>query len=675
MHPLSLSLFLLLFIVHRHCVAFPQIQVAQNVTELFGPRNDAPCKTKRLLGLKQYKWDEPELGCKPGEGVVVYLLDSGVYTTHDQFSNTNIKSFVIAGVDNTEEDSSGIGHGTGMASLIVGKDLGLVPAAELISGKVHDQQTKMTDLMTNLAAAMDFVFEDFQQRDPSTRFGVITVSLPLLNGDGSQGSLWIEKMVKAKNLGLVLVLAPGNSAENLCYNDQEFPRPTNSNPPKTYEIVVGATDEFNEVASYSNLGSCIDLWAPGSRVHVADDDKNGYAVTSGTSNSAALVAGMIAYTKSCYKGLTQTPSRDFFVQHMTRNRLSVREPLGSIRQNAKPWLAKLSFPLESNIAVYPLGQVPLQNPFQMRNVKWNIGAVTSLDPFYISAQFQDKWEFNPDLLDANTDGKNVMVYLIDSGMNPNNQDFNGAKVLVGDTISGIEGTRMASLIVGAHAGVALKSSLFPIKICGSRGDCAGMEVRNDFMSRIYKGMRIAINHFKTLKDKNGVISINFPLFYEEGNTAWKSWVKEAGKLGLPVVIPAGDNGENRCWVDTKQPIPGKTQPEKTFEFVVGASNERDEDTTFSNRGKCVDVWAPGSHIVAMDSSGKFSSRDGTDQSSAIVTGILSGILSKPKYKGSVDLSLVGAELVSKQIKVDACETCLRGAQPFLAKHAGNLLYE
>ncbi|KAH8806722.1 peptidase S8/S53 domain-containing protein [Flagelloscypha sp. PMI_526] len=722
MRPLSLPLYLLLSLVHGRCIASHPSQVVHNGTKVFGPREDAPWHLRSIsssaalkLGQKKYYWDEPELGCKPGDGVVVYLLDSGVNTLHEQFSEVDIDSFVVGDLDNTAEDSSKDGHGTGMASLIVGKDLGLARGAKLISGKVYDQKTGTMDLMTNLCAAMDFIFQDFQTRDPKTRFGVISVSVPLSNGDGTQGRLWVEKMAMAQKLGLVLVLASGNSAENLCYGDQELPRPQKSNPPKTYEIVVGATNEFNEVASYSNLGSCIDLWAPGSRVTCGVGDNVtplvAYMDTGGTSNSAALVTGMIAYTstffdslysssvssqffvfcllsESCHKGLTQSPDRDIFVQHLTRNRLSVRESLVSVRQNAKPWLAKLSFPLESTMAAYPFEQVPLQRSFQLRPVKWNILAVTSLSPFYVSAQLQDKWQYNTDLFDLNTDGKDVMVYLLDTGMKAMDTDFVGTHVQSGDTIPGIEGeidpwidssdtwhgTRMASLIAGAYGGVALKTSLFPIKICGSTRDCAGMEARSDFMSRIYQGFRKAINHFKVYPGKKGVISINFPVFFEEGSTIWKNLVEEAGKLGLLVVIPVGDNGENRCWIDTAIPIPGKTQPEKTIEFVVGASTEWGEDATFSNRGRCTTVWAPGSHIKAIDPDRKFSSRDGTDQASAIVTGLLAGILSNPKYKGPVDRFVISNELTSKNIKVDACETCLRGAQPWLAKHAGNLPY-
>ncbi|KAH8833041.1 peptidase S8/S53 domain-containing protein [Flagelloscypha sp. PMI_526] len=584
-----------------------------------------------------------------------------------------------------------------MASLIIGKNLGLAPHAELVSVKISNgiNPTDPKEIMDNLDAAMEIIFKDFENLNPESRFGVISLSYDILNRADVTPDPWRAQMTRAADLGLIFMIS--HKRHSQCFEDQPNTIPSQRNPPKSHEIIVGASNEFNEVSYFSNRGSCIDLWAPGSRVTGAlkGEPPNVYGDSDGTSMSTAFVAGMIAYTKSCLLAPNQKATRDVFIEMFTRDHIPVLEPLVSVIQGAQPWLAKLPITLATNFAEKSHVQVPMDSHNFVRNVKWNIISVTSSNRDYISKHRTVKWAFDTDLLDPSSRGKGVTVYLLDSGVDFQHPDFAhtshieaGGAINIDQVQKGNSdarqdssrtghGTRMASLIVGAVGGVSIQASLFPIKICGSGDDCAFMDVEHDFMSRIYHGVRMAVNHFKTVaKVKKGIVSINWPLSYDYSGR-WKQLMKEAEEIGLHVVIPAGDNHDDRCFTSDLDAIKGKTHPEKYHEFVVGASTEWNEVATFSNAGKCVDVWAPGTHVFAAvptSGSNPYETRDGTAQSSAIVTGVVAGILSQLEPMVPANRQLVYKMLISKDKKVADCESCLLGAQPYLAKRGGNLAY-
>ena len=60
-------------------------------------------------------------------------------------------------------------------------------------------------------------------------------------------------------------------------------------------ITVGASTSSDEAAYYSNYGSCVDIYAPGSNIYSAEaGDSNGYAYASGTSMACPHVSGVAA---------------------------------------------------------------------------------------------------------------------------------------------------------------------------------------------------------------------------------------------------------------------------------------------------------------------------------------------------------------------------------------------
>ncbi len=104
---------------------------------------------------------------------------------------------------------------------------------------------------------------------------------------GGGFSLAIDKLIKTCfKVGIHVVVSAGNNADDAC----------NSSPASTPQaITVGATEKFtNDITDFTNIGSCVDIFAPGRDIIAAGDKKTGLTLISGTSQAAPHVAGTIA---------------------------------------------------------------------------------------------------------------------------------------------------------------------------------------------------------------------------------------------------------------------------------------------------------------------------------------------------------------------------------------------
>ncbi|WP_335989662.1 S8 family peptidase [Glycomyces sp. MUSA5-2] len=206
-----------------------------------------------------------------GAGVHAYIVDTGINASHSQFSGR-----VGAGYDFIQNDSTpqdGNGHGTHVAGTIGGTTYGVAKNVTLHAVRVLDNAGSGTT--AGVINGINWV------RTNAIKPAVANMSL----GGGYSASL-NNAVTQAVSSGVTFVVAAGNESTNAC-NRSPASTPT--------AITVGATTSTDARASYSNYGSCVDVFAPGSSITSAWYSSNSATNTiSGTSMASPHVAGVAA---------------------------------------------------------------------------------------------------------------------------------------------------------------------------------------------------------------------------------------------------------------------------------------------------------------------------------------------------------------------------------------------
>jgi len=217
-----------------------------------------------------------------GNGVHVYVLDTGVRRTHVDFTGRVVPTLdltsnviVECGSDLNCAGDNG-GHGTHCAGTAAGSSYGVAPGATVHSVKVLDDSGD---------GSWSWSYDSLDWlATKGLRPAVASMSL------GSRTPFILLAMKTAVdaavNAGVTVVVAAGNADSDSC----EF---TPSFVPSA--ITVGATTATDARSSFSNYGACTKMWAPGSNIvsasHLSD---TGSMVMSGTSMACPHVSGAAA---------------------------------------------------------------------------------------------------------------------------------------------------------------------------------------------------------------------------------------------------------------------------------------------------------------------------------------------------------------------------------------------
>ncbi|MET9867854.1 S8 family serine peptidase, partial [Streptomyces sp. NPDC006386] len=206
-----------------------------------------------------------------GEGVTAYVIDTGVRITHGDFGGRASYGYDAVDNDNTAQD--GHGHGTHVAGTVAGSAYGVAKKAKVVGVRVLNNSGQGTT--AQVVAGIDWVARN------AVKPAVANMSL------GGPGDTAIDTAVRnAITSGVTFVVAAGNESTNAS---------TRSPARVTEAVTVGATTSGDAKASYSNYGSVLDLFAPGSSITSAWSTGDSATNTiSGTSMASPHVAGAAA---------------------------------------------------------------------------------------------------------------------------------------------------------------------------------------------------------------------------------------------------------------------------------------------------------------------------------------------------------------------------------------------
>ena len=208
-----------------------------------------------------------------GSGVTAYIIDTGVLSTHTEFGGRVLSGFSSVSDANGTEDCNG--HGTHVAGTVGGSNYGVAPGVAIVPVRVLD--CSGSGSTSAVIAGIDWVIANHAAGTPA----VANMSL----GGGRSSALDIAVQSAVAD-GVVFVVAAGNSTANACQS---------SPAGEPLAITVGSTTSADARSSFSNYGSCVDVFAPGSSITSAWYTSTTASNTiSGTSMASPHVAGVVA---------------------------------------------------------------------------------------------------------------------------------------------------------------------------------------------------------------------------------------------------------------------------------------------------------------------------------------------------------------------------------------------
>ncbi|TVL90586.1 S8 family peptidase [Streptomyces sp. SAJ15] len=206
-----------------------------------------------------------------GAGTTVFVIDTGVRVSHGDFGGRAVNGYDAVDNDNVAQD--GNGHGTHVASTAAGTHYGVAKKAKVVAVRVLNNSGSGTT--AGVVAGIDWVARN--------RSGPSVANMSL----GGGASTALDNAVKnAIAGGVVFAVAAGNSNANA----------GNYSPARVPEaITVGSTTNTDARSSFSNHGSRLDLFAPGSGITAGwNTSDNATNTISGTSMATPHVAGAAA---------------------------------------------------------------------------------------------------------------------------------------------------------------------------------------------------------------------------------------------------------------------------------------------------------------------------------------------------------------------------------------------
>ena len=232
-------------------------------------------------------------------GVHAYVIDTGLLGTHSQFSNRVGNGWGAISDGRGTTDCNG--HGTHVAGTLGGSTYGVAKGVTIHPVRVLGCDG--TGSFSGIIDGMDWVASNH------TKPAVANMSL----GGGATQSV-DDAVTRLHNAGVTVVVAAGNNNASAC----------NYSPARAAAaITVGSTTNTDARSSFSNYGSCLDIYGPGSNILSAWYTSTTATNTiSGTSMASPHVAGVAALYLASNPNATPTQVRNAIVNNATSNKVT-----------------------------------------------------------------------------------------------------------------------------------------------------------------------------------------------------------------------------------------------------------------------------------------------------------------------------------------------------------------
>jgi subtilisin family serine protease len=233
--------------------------------------------------------------------VYAYVIDTGIYASHSQFGGRASNVYDALGGNGTDCN----GHGTHVAGTIGSSTYGVAKAVRLRGLRVLN--CSGSGSTSGIIAAIDWV------RVNRTNPAVANLSL-----GGGYSSTLNTAINNLANSGVFVAVAAGNENQNAC----------NVSPASAASATTVASSTSSDAkSSFSNYGSCVDLYAPGSSI-TSTWLNGGTNTISGTSMASPHVAGVAALYKATY-GNAATSTIDSWIKTNATANVITGNPSGT----------------------------------------------------------------------------------------------------------------------------------------------------------------------------------------------------------------------------------------------------------------------------------------------------------------------------------------------------------
>ncbi len=224
------------------------------------------------------EWHLPKIGAptawntSTGKGVIIAILDSGVDGTHPDLAAQMVPGWNF--YDNNSNTADVTGHGTAVAGAAAATTNNALGVASVAGGAkimpIRISDTSGNALWSSIAQAITWA------ADHGAR--VVNFSY---SGISANSSTVHTAATYLRSKGGTLYIAAGNTGTN------------DSTAPSSVITVVSATDQNDNLASFSTYGSFVDIAAPGVNI-ISTQKGGGYCSCGGTSLATPIVAATAA---------------------------------------------------------------------------------------------------------------------------------------------------------------------------------------------------------------------------------------------------------------------------------------------------------------------------------------------------------------------------------------------